>query len=58
MRAQGAPSYVLLMWLMAKQPELELTHDHVESVAHLLTSFFVRRNLTGYPPTYVLESCS
>lgn len=54
MRAQGAPSYVLLMWLMAKQSELEITNDHVESVAHLLTSFFVRRNLTGYPPTYVL----
>lgn len=54
MRAQGAPSYVLLMWLMAKQSELELTDDHLESVVHLLTSFFVRRNLTGYPPTYAL----
>ncbi|AXJ10227.1 DUF262 domain-containing protein [Arthrobacter sp. PM3] len=54
MRAQGAPSYVLLMWLMSKQSELKLSNDHLESVAHLLTSFFVRRNLTGYPPTYVL----
>lgn len=54
MRAQGAPSYVLLMWLMSKRSELELTDDHLESVAHMLTSFFVRRNLTGHPQTYAL----
>lgn len=54
MRAQGAPSYVLLMWLMSKRSELELTDGHLESVAQLLTSFFVRRNLTGYPQTYAL----
>lgn len=39
MRAQGAPSYVLLMWLMSKRCELELTDSHLESVVHLLTSF-------------------
>lgn len=54
MRAQGAPSYVLLMWLMAKRDELELNDAHAEATADLLTSFFVRRNLTGYPPTYAL----
>lgn len=54
MRAQGAPSYVLLMWLMSKRSELGLTDGHLESVTHLLTSFFVRRNLTGYPQTYAL----
>lgn len=54
MRAQGAPSYVLLMWLMSKRSELKLTDNHLESVAHTLTSFFVRRNLTGYPQTYAL----
>lgn len=54
MRAQGAPSYVLLMWLMTKQDELELTDAQVEAVVDRLTSFFVRRNLTGYPPTYAL----
>lgn len=54
MRAQGAPSYVLLMWLMTKQEELELSDAQVEAVADRLTSFFVRRNLTGYPPTYAL----
>lgn len=54
MRAQGAPSYVLLLWLMTKQDELELSGAHIESVVDGLTSFFVRRNLTGYPPTYAL----
>lgn len=54
MRAQGAPSYVLLMWLMSKQGELELSDGQIESVVDRLTSFFVRRNLTGYPPTYAL----
>lgn len=54
MRAQGAPSYVLLMWLVSKQKKLELSDSQIEAVVHLLTSFFVRRNLTGYPPTYAL----
>lgn len=54
LRAQGAPSYVLLMWLLSKRSALDLTNGHIETVVHLLTSFFVRRNLTGYPPTYAL----
>lgn len=54
MRAQGAPSYVLIMWLMSKHSELDLTDDHIETVVDRLTSFFVRRNLTGYPQTYAL----
>ncbi|MFC7404817.1 DUF262 domain-containing protein [Georgenia alba] len=54
MRAQGAPSYVLVMWLLSKRHELELTAGHIETAVDRLTSFFVRRNLTGYPPTYAL----
>lgn len=54
MRAQGAPSYVLLMWLISKQSDLGLTDAHIERVVDRLTSFFVRRNLTGYPQTYAL----
>lgn len=54
MRAQGAPSYVLLMWLLSKQPDLGLSEDHLVQVTNRLTSFFVRRNLTGYPQTYAL----
>jgi hypothetical protein len=54
MRAQGSPSYVLLMWLMGKQADLSLSEDHVVRVVDRLTNFFVRRNLTGYPQTYGL----
>lgn len=54
MRAQGSPSYVLVMWLMSKQAELELDESHLVAVVDRLTSFFVRRNLTGFPQTYML----
>lgn len=53
MRAQGAPSYVLLMWLISKH-DLELSEEQVEAVVNRLINFFVRRNLTGHPPTYAL----
>ena len=49
MRAQGAPSYVLVMWLLSKRADLKLSDEHLVSVVDRLTSFFVRRNLTGYP---------
>jgi Protein of unknown function DUF262/Protein of unknown function (DUF1524) len=54
MRAQGAPSYVLVMWLLSKRADLKLSDEHLVSVVDRLTSFFVRRNLTGYPHTYAL----
>jgi hypothetical protein len=54
MRAQGSPSYVLVMWLLRKQAVLGLTDAHLATVARRLTSFFVRRNLTGFPQTYAL----
>jgi len=54
MRAQGAPSYVLVMWLLDKQASLKLSENHLVTVVDRLTSFFVRRNLTGYPQTYAL----
>lgn len=53
-RAQGAPSYVLLLWLMSRQRELDLSEAHLRAVTEILTSFFVRRNLTGYPQTHGL----
>lgn len=54
MRAQGAPSYVLVMWLLIKQSTLALSETHLISIVDRLTSFFVRRNLTGSPQTYAL----
>lgn len=56
LRAQGAPSYVLMLWLMSKQTSLGLNDSHLMAVADRLTSFFVRRNLTGLPQTYALPT--
>ncbi|MCB0857324.1 MAG: DUF262 domain-containing protein [Solirubrobacterales bacterium] len=54
MHAQGTPSYVLVLWLVSNQSELDLTDEQIESAVDRLVSFFVRRNLTGYPQTYAL----
>jgi hypothetical protein len=54
MRAQGSPSHVLVLWLMSKQLELRLSQAHLVDIVNRLTSFFVRRNLTSLPPTYML----
>src|SRR5664279_2260991 len=51
-RAQGAPSYMLLLWLMTKRDELSIQETQLVRVTELLTNFFVRRNLTGHPQTY------
>jgi len=55
-RAQGAPSHILLMFLMIRRDELGLGDTQLESIARLLASFFVRRNLTGTPQTYGLQT--
>ncbi len=54
MRAQGSPSYVLVMWLLTKKSELSLSDTALIAIVDRLTSFFVRRNLTGHPQTYAL----
>ncbi|MFI9409734.1 DUF262 domain-containing protein [Nocardia gamkensis] len=54
-RAQGSPSHILLLFLMIRRAELELTERHLEGITRLLASFFVRRNLTGVPQTYMLQ---
>lgn len=55
-RAQGAPSHILLLYLMRYREEMSLTKEHLREVTHLLSSFFVRRNLTGTPQTYRLPT--
>ncbi|QKJ18581.1 DUF262 domain-containing protein [Microbacterium hominis] len=54
MRAQGVPSYVLILWLMVHAEELRIDETHLNRVIGHLTSFFVRRNLSGLPATYTL----
>ena len=48
---QGAPSYMLLMYLMRNMSALNITEDQINAFIHLLTKYFVRRNLTDYPNT-------
>ncbi|WP_027497799.1 DUF262 domain-containing HNH endonuclease family protein [Rhodococcus sp. JG-3] len=55
-RAQGAPSHILLLYLMLRCVDLELDERKLTSIARLLASFFVRRNLTGTPQTYAMQS--
>ena len=50
-RIQGAPSYLLMLYMLVRKDELELTNAHLTSIVELLVRFFVRRNLTDSPPT-------
>ncbi len=54
-RVQGAPSEALLLYLMTYQHDLGLTEAMLKTTTETLTSFFVRRNLTGAPATNVLQ---
>jgi hypothetical protein len=53
-RAQGAPSYMLLLWLLRRRDSMSLGEAALIQVASHLVDFFVRRNLTGHPQTYAL----
>lgn len=50
-RISGAPSYMLLLYILSNQNELALTDDNVNSIITILITFFVRRNLTDVPNT-------
>jgi hypothetical protein len=50
-RIQGAPSHLLLLYLLVQRQSLGLDVPKLASVAKLLVCFFVRRNLTDTPPT-------
>ncbi len=50
-RIQGAPSYILLLYLVSEKESLGLSANHFKSLIDYLTCFFVRRNLTDYPGT-------
>lgn len=53
-RAQGAPSYVLLLFLLSEAEERQISETDLITIVKLLIDFFVRRNLTGFPQTYAL----
>ena len=50
-RIQGAPSYLLMLYLLGQREAFDLDLSHLEEVARLLVCFFVRRNLTDTPAT-------
>lgn len=50
-RISGAPSYILMLYIMSNQAELGLTDDHLDSIIKTLITFFVRRNVTDVPNT-------
>ena len=54
-RAQGVPSYLMLLYLMKKRDNLELDDTLLAGIVRLLVRFFVRRNVTDTPPTRDLE---
>lgn len=50
-RVQGAPAYLLLLYLSKKRETLGLDDAEMVKITKLLTSFFIRRNVTDAPPT-------
>lgn len=50
-RIQGAPSYLLMLYLLVRRDALGIDLAQLEETARLLVCFFVRRNLTDMPPT-------
>ena len=50
-RISGAPSCILMLYIMSNQAELGLTDDHLNSIIKTLITFFVRRNVTDVPST-------
>lgn len=48
---QGAPSYLLLMYLIRNKEALDIKDKDVEKLIRQLAKYFVRRNLTDYPNT-------
>lgn len=50
-RIQGAPSYILLLYLLSNKSILNINDDIIKYIIEYLTKFFVRRNITDYPNT-------
>ena len=50
-RISGAPSYILLLYLMSNQDRLNLTDTDLNTIIKVMITFFVRRNVTDVPNT-------
>lgn len=50
-RIQGAPSYILLLYILTEQKRLNISDEQILYLVNLLITFFVRRNITDIPNT-------
>lgn len=50
-RIQGAPSFILLLFLLINREQFALQESHLKNIIEGLVRFFVRRNVTDTPPT-------
>lgn len=50
-RISGAPSYILLLYIISNQKAMGLSDDDIDEIIHILITFFVRRNVTDVPNT-------
>lgn len=50
-RIQGAPAYILLMYLISNKDKCEIDDNKIQQIVNYIISFFVRRNITDFPNT-------
>lgn len=50
-RISGAPSYMLLLFILSEQKKLNITDSAVSDIVNNLIIFFVRRSITDVPST-------
>lgn len=50
-RVQGAPAYLILLYLIKNKEDLKVNDDIIVRVVDFLVRFFIRRNITDTPPT-------
>ena len=48
---QGAPSYILLLYIVSNKEYFCLSNEEINKVIQYLVKFFVRRNFTDFPNT-------
>lgn len=54
-RISGAPSYILLLYVLSNQESLQLTDRNINEIIRTLITFFVRRSVTDTPGTRKLN---
>ncbi len=50
-RISGAPSYILLLYVISNKDKLNLSPENLDELIKTLITFFVRRNVTDVPNT-------